>query len=280
MKKRGCIALLAAMICAVSFAAFAAEAPRAFDAKAYGMEGEYLVLQEAEGNLQRDKSSEIRLIAERDKDSVFDKALWLEVRPKGGKAFLVPLKEIAGFDAEIELKNFTSPWRSDIFLSMQTGGSGGLGNYYVIEITDEGKPVFHFNSESTQLPAVKGEFLDDYRGDVVVRETDKETQAFVNLTSRKEQYDKGGVYDPKSKKLKAPVEIWGGGYSQLIPMDADNDGIDELRGVLELSGVDHTDRIASIVYTLKYRDGKWDVVNSRIVPAEGLLLMPTPRAGK
>ena len=274
---------MAALLAGMFFmAAEAGAAAKDFNAKAFGLSGHYSMVQELSGNFKdgTDNAVTVRLIGKHEQKSPFYNGFWLEILAEnGGKSTLVPLrKNVEGYDPYMEARNFRYPARSEIFLSLQSGGSGGLGNYFIFEITDENKIRYLFDSDADQPPSVKANFLDQYQGEITVEATG--TQARVDLTSRRKQYEEQGVYDPKTGVLKEAVEIWGGGYSSLIAMDGDNNGIDELRGVLELSGTSHADRVASVIYTMAYYDGKWTVINDRIAPAEGLTLMRPPRVAK
>ena len=272
--------LLAAMMVIFSFGgtAFAA-APKGFDAKAFGMAGNFSVIQELSGKLLEGERATVRLVGKHEKNSQFYDGFWLEVTPEKGKSFVVPLRRaVKGYAPRIEARNFVSPGRAEIFMSLDSGGSGGLGNYFVMELTRDRRLHYLFDSGTNEAPQVIGSFMDEFRAEVSV--VGAGVQSLVDLISRRDEYEKQGVYAARTGKLKNPVNLMGGGYSALTAIDSDNNGIDELRGVQQMSGTSHADRIASVVYTMAYRDGKWELLNARIEPAEGLTLMRTPRTAK
>ena len=256
-----------------------AAVPKGFDAKAFGLSGNYSVIQELSGRLLEGQRATVRLVGEHERNSKFYDGFWFEVTPEKGKSFVAPLrKSVKGYAPRIEAKNFVSPGRTEIFMSLDSGGSGGLGNYYIMELTADRRLHYLFDSTTNEAPKVIGSFMDEFRAEVSV--VGAGVQSLVDLISRRDDYEKQGVYEPRTGKLKNPVELMGGGYSALTAVDADNNGIDELRGVQQMSGTSHADRIASVVYTMAYRDGKWELFNARIEPAEGLTLMRTPRTSK
>jgi hypothetical protein len=274
--KKGLSVFLAVLMTAVCCGAVLAAPAKGFDAKAYGLKGNYSAIQELSGNFQEGKPLTVRLIGKHEKNAPYYDGFWLELIPEEGDKTIVALKEgVQGYEPYMEARHFVHPRHAEIFLSLQSGGSGGLGNYYVIGVTEDGKLRHLFDSDSDQPPTVIGSFMDKYRAKISVEGLG--VRSLVNLDSRKNAYDQEGVFASRNGKLKKPVQIWGGGYSDLRAIDADNDGVDELRGVLQLSGTSHADRIADVYYTLAYRGGKWEILNARIEPADDLTLARTAK---
>lgn len=243
-----------------------------FDARSYGLRGNYLIAGEAKGVLEAGgKTAVVRLIAQRDRGETFNKEFLLEVRPAEGKPFLVRLPDNAGgFDPKMELRPFVKRGKSEIFLAIQTGGSGGIVRFLVVEVKKrQGKVVY--DSDATPLPTFYGKFLDGYKARVDVKET--ETHVTLDLVPRKSLYDKDGVYDPETGRVIKPTDVWGGGYGLIQAMDVDGDGLYELRGIVELSGAYHADRVAGVESVLKCVEGVWQVQSSRITPASDLKIL-------
>ncbi len=265
------VLLLAVLLALAAGSAYGANA-RAFDAKAFGLRGNYLVAGEAKGVLETGgKEARVRLIAQRDKGETFNRAFLLEVVPPGEKPFIVRLPENAGgFEPKMELRPFTVRGNSEVFLAIQTGGSGGIVRSLVVGIEKrQGKTLY--DSETVGLPEIRGRFLDGYKAAIGVRPGGP--FIILDLVPRKELYDKDGVYDPHTGRVAKPVDVWGGGFGLMEAADVDGDGLYELRGVTGLSGEYHADRVAQVETVLKYESGKWHVANNRVTPASDLKIM-------
>ncbi|MDR1977536.1 MAG: hypothetical protein LBQ42_02260 [Synergistaceae bacterium] len=249
--------------------------PKFFDEKAHGLEGNYAVLGVENGNLEKeDRIDRVRLLALRKEDGIYDRALLLEVEPMGDPPFLIRLSEdVKGFDSTIQLKNFASPDKSEILLSVK-GVDDTIGRLLVIQVREgEGRVIY--DSQTTKLPTIKGRFFNNYRAEIVVQETG--ARALIDLSSRKANYDRRLVYNESSGTLRTPITVWEDRHSSLQPVDVDGDGVYELKGVIDLVGVTRADRIAYVEFTLQYANGSWWVMDSWVVPVEDLANLPIPR---
>lgn len=242
-----------------------------FDPKAYGLEDGYVARQEMAGKLKGVGDATVRLVTKRDGESPYENAVALEILPRAGKAFCVRLPGVGGYRVRMDLKSFVSASVSEVFLAMDTGGSGGWGAFYVIEVADS-KPRFLFDSNRHAQLVVEGRYLDDYRCEFLERKT--KAKAVVNLGSRKALYDEMGIYDPTTGKLLKPMKPFGGLFSNIVPVDYDKDGLYGLQGSGYYDGVSRVDRLVTTVFTFHYSKGKWKPLGGRIFPAEGLSLVP------
>ena len=249
--------------------------PKFFDEKPYGLEGNYAVLGMENGNLEADgQIDRVRLLALRKEDGIYDRALLLEVAPLEEEPFLIRLSEdVKGFESKIELKNFVSPRKSEILLSVK-GVDDGIGRLLIIEVRD-GQGQVIYDSRTTKVPTIKGKFFDNYRAEVFVQETG--SRALIDLSPRKANYDRRRVYHESTGTLRSPVTVWEDRHSLLRPEDVDGDGLYELKGVIDLVGVTRADRIAYVEFTLQYADGAWHVLDSWVVPVEDLANLPIPQ---
>jgi hypothetical protein len=245
------------------------------DEKARDPEGSYVVLQEISGTLRPGEIDKICLAALRKADGIYDRALRIEIRPPGAPPFLVPLPDgLRGYESKIELKNFTSAAKSEILLTIKTGLDEGTGRLLVVDAWE--KRVF-YDSRVMEYPLVQGKFFDGYRAEIIASDGGgNRTHVLIDLSSRKNIYDRNRVYNESSGRLRSAVGIRTVGYSLLQAVDADDDGIYELKGVADLRGAGRNDRVAYMDFTLKYREGAWRLADCWIVPAEDLKLLPLP----
>lgn len=247
-----------------------------FDATPYGLEGNYVILQEEIGNLSESGGIDrVRLLALRKMDGIYDRTLLFEVTPAEGEPFLVHLpEEIKSYESKMQLCGFTSRNKSEILLFAQTTIEKDADRLLIVEVKD-GKGNVLYDSASAGLPTMRGKFFDDYRTEIYVEETGN--RILIDLFSRKSFYDRRRVYNANSGRLRSPITVWRKRFSRLEAVDTDNDGIFELKGVIDLHGAGKLDLIAYLDFTLKYVDGKWLVLDSWISPAEDLRSLPLPK---
>ena len=248
---------------------------RSFDGTAYGLEGDYTVLQETTGILETGGDAcRVRLVALRKEDGIYDRALLLEIIPAdGGPSFPFHFpQDVKGFDSRIDLKNFVSRDKSEVLLTVQNG-RGGVERFLIVEI-ESGQGNVLYDSQTFQIPSVRGRFLSRFRAEVFVEETG--TWSLIDLSARRARYVRNLVYLDSSEELRSPITLWRS-RSELQPADVDGDGIYELKGVIELSGAGRADRIAYVETTLKYQDGQWRAFDCWVTPVEDLANKPIPR---
>ena len=247
--------------------------PNAFDGTPYGIEGNYTIVQEASGNIISGSSGRVRLVALRKSDGIYDRSLLFEIAPSEGEPFLVPLSEdVRGFESKFEMKNFTSKDKVDLLLSVQ-GNQSETARFLIVAIeSHRGKIIY--DSEKVMPPTIVGRFIDRYRAEMFVEENGY--RALIDLSSRKAAYDRRQVYNEGSGILRNSVNVWKSGQSLLQPIDTDNDGIYELKGITNVSGLGRADLIAYVETTLKYANGAWQILDIWIAPAEDLAHLPQP----
>lgn len=267
--------LLAALFALAVGSAHGANA-KTFDAKIYGLKGSYWVAGEVKGVLETGgKEATVRLIAQRGKGETFNRAFLLEIAPPEEKPFIVQLPEdVGGFEPKMELRPFTRRGKSEVFLAIQTGGSGGIVRGLVVGV-EKKKGKILFDSDTAGLPEIRGKFLDGYKAAIGVRPGGP--FVVLDLEPRKDLYDKDGIYDPHTGRVAKPVDVWGGGYGLMEAVDIDRDGLYELRGIVELSGEYHADRVAQVESALKYEGGEWRVASNRVIPSKDLKIMKERR---
>jgi len=247
---------------------------KTFDKEAHGLEGNYEVVGETRGRLEEEGGVDrIRLAALRHEDGAYDRNLVLEITPPEEEPFIIPLADdVRGFQSSVSVKNFMSRRKSEIVLKVNSGKWGV--RYLIIAVADKRGEVI-FDTQTTKLPTVVGKFFNNYRAEIIVQETDE--RAMIDLSPRKDAYDKRMIYIDGSGVLRSNVTVWVDSYSRFEPIDVDHDGIFEIKQIVDLNGVGRGDRIAYVDATLKYVSGKWIVLESWIAPAEDLNKMPLPK---
>lgn len=215
--------------------------------------------------LTKDGLYTVRLLSARDGDSAFDRALILAVEDADGTETLFDLGDIAGYEARFSVEKFAGKDKAELFLSMNSGGSGGYGCYYVVSFDGRSARVL-YDSMRDALPShVTGKFVDGYR--CIVRTHGEADGAVIDLSPRKSLYDREGVYNPAGGKLLKAVDIWCGSYGEMTPTKHRGlDGTSALRGTVAYSGLFHADRILTVTITQSYDKGRWHAVAYEIKP--------------
>ena len=270
MKKRFVPFLSLALLLSVACALFAEDAARTLDRARDALGRE--VRQEARGvRLTKDATYTVRLLSKRDGASVFDDALILSIEDEHGEKTLFDLEGIAGYEAGFTAEHFIDRHKFEIFLSMDSGGSGGYGYYYVISFDGRDARVI-YDSDKDALPSlVTGSFVDGYR--CVVRTHGKEDHAAIDLSPHKAEYDREGVYDPATGKLLKPVDIWAGTYGDMIAMKPLLGGTSSLKGIVSYSGLYHADKLLTVTITQSYDRGRWHPVALELAPWDNLKIL-------
>lgn len=245
---------------------------RIFDNTLHGLEGNYEIAGEVRGVLEENGDiSRVRLVAMRREDGVFDRRLILEIIPQEGDSFIIPLPEdVRGVQSSIELKNFTSGEKSEILLTLNSGIQGN--RFLIISVSGRRGNVI-FDTRHTRIPTITGRFLNNYRAEIIVRETGE--RVLIDLSARRNEYHRRLVFNT-SGTLRSAVAVRADRFSQIDFVDTDNNGMLDIRKVIDLSGAGHSDRIAYAEALLKFDDGRWNVADTWISPAGDLARIPLP----
>lgn len=281
MKKNYSVVLLAMFFLVFSPEAFAENKP--FNGNPYYLKGNLQVIQEMTGRIDGDEHEDtVRLVVLYDETNMHAQRVWFEVQQgyplqsldrRKPKPFLVPLpEELQGYNLEAQLKNFIPGNQEQVFMTFDAAPNGPRC-FVVIQIRadDVRKDArFLFDSRTMNKAILSGSFIGGYRA--VLRVEDTRTTAYLDLSRKKEFYEKKGVYGAKGRILR-PVAISAKKYDAISLGERDASGVCQLKAVIELFGVDDEDHIAAVECVLKYDPvfASWKVVSSTIHPAPGIL---------
>ncbi|MEH7524481.1 hypothetical protein V7149_14575 [Bacillus sp. JJ1503] len=189
-----------------------------------------------------------------DEDTEFLKEIYLKITTSNGKTLTAEFD--GGFNPRATYVDLNHDCLKDIFVTIDTGGSGGITNHYLFTAK---------NSALTDLTVpeplvVNSQFLDGYKASLAIQETG-ESYTF-DLSNRAEDYEKTGLY--QNGKLSEPTELMIDSFSTLKPVKVDSIQYG-LKGIQAVSGAYHADRIAIIESLWLYKDGKWFLKNTRVM---------------
>lgn len=215
-------------------------------------EGDSLVLAFAQGDVNGDHIPDnVYIVGQKTSDSPYNTNITLSIQDGiTGVFYSVPLKTNQGYQPRLFLADFTGDQVDDILISMDSGGSGGYGYYYVYSFL-QNKAVKLFDYE---------QFNDYYDFDVTYQDHYKvevvnhtlQLSFIIDLSNRGEEY-LSEIYN-EDGTLKAPLEGAVSGLNQLYPIDFNGDGVYDLYALQRIIGQYNADGLG-LVQTPLYWDG-------------------------
>ncbi|TXK83900.1 hypothetical protein [Paenibacillus sp. N3.4] len=189
-----------------------------------------------------------------DNSSPYFNKLFIIVTGPSQTQVVIPLE--GGYNPQMVFCDFTGDQIPEIYVSAETGGSGGLSTYSIYSLNNNVPTAF-------PLPdplRVKATFKNNYVVKLKIEATRKSVK--IDLKDRKDDYDKFGVYN--NGKLVKPIIVNVNGFGALQPVDIDQNGICELKGIQRITGIANADTIGYVTSEWKWMDGKWMLQKSSI----------------
>ncbi|MDV6377855.1 VCBS repeat-containing protein [Sporosarcina sp. GW1-11] len=191
-------------------------------------------------------------------DSPFVQQITLHVRDgRTGMLTSVALKENVGYNPTLYVGDFTGNGVEEILISMATGGSGGIMNYYIVSYMGN-KPTWLFDFEAyNNLYSYEVTYLDHYKV-LVTSKLNNETY-MIDLSLKGADY-LNEVYD-RNGKLKQPISGFVNPLSGLYPIDFDGNGVCELLAYQKIAGRYNADSLGFIMNTLGWKNNRFELEN-------------------
>lgn len=180
-------------------------------------------------------------------DSPFIKDIELAIRDgKTNEIYRITLKDNAGYNPNIILESFATKMVKDIFVSIESGGSGGFGFYYVYSFYhNKEQLLFDVNNFNDTFKYIVT-YQDNYN--VKVTNTTLRKASIINISMRDKEY-LGNLYD-ESGHLKKATEGEVLYLNTLYPVDINGDGIYDLYAINRIIGLYGADTLGYIVTPL------------------------------
>lgn len=191
---------------------------------------------------------------------IYMEHVYILVEDLKGRGYLIklPADGDGGYTPDATLADITGDGIADIMISLPTGGSGGIINYYAYTAKDD-RPQLLFNSQR-DIVNVYGNFEENYKAKICIKDPNGtyDIQTLLDLKDRKETYDEMGLYS--EGRLQEPgTEIMPYPYGLINVKDLDNDGVYELEAYQSVRGIMGADSIAEIITYWKWADNGWTV---------------------
>ncbi|WP_432361557.1 VCBS repeat-containing protein [Sporosarcina sp. UB5] len=194
---------------------------------------------------------QIYLTGTKTPDSPFIQNITLHVRDgRTGIMTTIPLHNNVGYNPRLFLGDFTGNGIDEILIGIDTGGSGGIINYYIVSFAGNiAKLLFDSDVYNNQFQ-YDVTYQDHYKVEVVSRPNNE--RYIIDISTRDASY-LNEIYD-RNGKLKSPITGFVDPLSGLYPVDFDSNGVYELLAYQKISGRYHADGLGYIMNTLEWKN--------------------------
>ena len=171
------------------------------------------------------------------------------------------LDKVGGYQPHLFAGDFTGDKIADVYVETASGGSGGWSYHNIVSFNNS-EPKELFGIKDNNATNITGKFVDGW--EVALTNTTDGTTLTVGVSERREDYLRLGIYD-KEGKVQKETQIMSAPFIKLEPIDIDNDGVYELKGMQSLSGAYRADRLAEVETILKYTGINWQSQSTLIM---------------
>lgn len=195
-------------------------------------------------------------------DSTYADDLRLSVKSGADATFKThSLSRLGGYRTNLFAGDFSGDKVPDVYLEVESGGSGGWSYHNIVSFNgNEAKEIFGDNNNQSQ--SIKGEFVDGLK--VELTNTANGKTAALDVSDRLQDYVRLGIYG-EDGILQKETQTMTAPFSRLTPIDYDNDGVFELKGIQRISGAYRADGIADVESVLKYKDDDWMLKSVKVI---------------
>ncbi|EIW17445.1 MULTISPECIES: hypothetical protein [Pelosinus] len=223
----------------------------------------YQVLDMQEGDVNGDGVSDtVYLIGHKQEDSssYVDSMKLIVENGADQKRTDVVLDKMGGYQAELLLRDFTGDKTVDALVTAASGGSGGWYYNQVVALGE--KPSILFGEQENNGGSISGQFLDGFKVEI---NGGAGSGVTIDVHDRTADYLRLGLYNEEGK-LQKQTKLMVTPFGRLEAVDANHDGIYELKGIQRISGAYNADGLANVETVLSYTGSFWQAqsVNLRI----------------
>lgn len=179
---------------------------------------------------------------------------------KSGKLIRVPLSENAGYNPRVFLGDFNGDGVKDIFISIDSGGSGAIMYHYIYSFIDDILMLIFDSNAYNEEYEYQITYMDNYKVEAISTANNKEYTIDISLRDKEylnEIYNNNGT-------LKEPISGFVNPLSGLYPIDFDSDGVYELLAYQKIAGRYNADSLGYFLNTLKWQENKFTLYNQSV----------------
>lgn len=194
-------------------------------------------------------------------DSPFTQNITLLIQDGStGRFTNIPLSDNSGYNPRLFLGDFTGDGIDDVFISIDSGGSGAIMYHYIYSfINNKPQLLFDFNSYNEEYN-YDVTYMDNYRVEVVSRKNDR--NYIIDISARDDEYLHEIYYE--NGKLKNPISGFLNPLSALYPVDFDSNNVYELLAYQKIAGRYNADSLGYVLNTLKWKDNMFILDNQYV----------------
>lgn len=203
----------------------------------------------------------IYLTATKQPDSPYLRNITLHIRSgRTSQVESFTLQENAGYEPTIWLGDFTGDGVNDIFITIQSGGSGGVIFAYVFaSINGKMTEIFNSIKFSEQHP-YKVNYMNNYKVNVTSENPHK--QYILDLTYKGKEY-LNEIYNADGT-LKQPIEGWVDPAGAIYPVNYGNSSVYYLLTNEAIAGRFHADGLGFVENLLHWEGNEFKVVRQTV----------------
>lgn len=220
------------------------------------------VLYRTSGDVTGDRIRDfVYIIGKRETSSVYVTSITLVIKDgQTGKLTFIPLEESIGINPRLFLGDFNGDGVKDIFISIDTGGSGAIMYHYIYSFVNNlPRLIFDFNVYNSEYN-YEITYRDNYKVEALSKKNNKKYIIDISLKGR-EYLDE--IYDANGK-LKEPISGFVNPLSGLYPVDFDSNGVYELLAYQKIAGRYNADSLGYFLNTLSWENGKFHLFNQNV----------------
>lgn len=172
----------------------------------------------------------------------------------------IPLPENTGYNPTIFLGDFTGNGVDDIFITINSGGSGAIMYHYIYSfLNNRARLLFDVNVYNEKYQ-YKVTYKDYYKVEVVSLINNE--KYIIDISTRDSEY-LNEIYD-RNGKLKSPISGFVNPLSGLYPVDFDFDKKYELLAYQKIAGRYNADSLGYVLNTLGFINNEFNLENQYV----------------
>ncbi|MFZ0368618.1 MAG: VCBS repeat-containing protein [Halobacillus sp.] len=216
----------------------------------------YFVAAHAQGDVNGDNIQDhIYLTGQKLEDSPYVTHITLVIQDGfSNQLYHIPLSTNQAYQPRIFLGDFTGNGIDDILISMNSGGSGGFGYYYLYSFVNNQAVLLFDYEKFNEWFKYTVTYKDQYRVEIVNQTL--QLSYLIDLSNRDSEY-LAEIYN-ENGTLKQPLNGWVSGLNQLYPIDFDGNGVYELYALQRVIGRYSADQLGLIQTPLAFRNGTFE----------------------